>query len=79
MATIAQIATAIDQVFGDEIEALARESGFIQRQVQVSGIGFVKALVMAFQTHKAASYSEMSACASSLGMPITAQGLEQRL
>lgn len=78
MATIAQIAEAIDRVFRNEVEEIARESGFVERQVVVNGNGFVKALVMAFQTNKAASYSEMSVCASSLGMPITAQGMEQR-
>jgi hypothetical protein len=78
MATIAQIAGAIHKVFGDEIDEIARRSGFVQRQVSLSGKGFVQALVMAFQTNKAASYSEMSACASSLGMSMTAQGLEQR-
>ena len=78
MATIAQIGQAIDRLFGQEVEELGRESGFIQRKVVVDGRGFVKALVMAFQTNKRASYSEMSACASSLGMPITAQGMEQR-
>jgi hypothetical protein len=78
MATIAQIAEAIDKLFGNKVEELARESEFIQRKVVVSGRGFVKALIMAFQTNKTASYSEMSACASSLEMPITAQGIEQR-
>ena len=78
MATIAQIAAALDQVFCDEVEEIARDSGFIQRRVSVNGKGFVKALVMAFQTNPTASYSEMSACAGSVGMPITAQGMEQR-
>jgi hypothetical protein len=78
MATIAQIAGALETLFGDKIEELARESKFIQRKVVVSGIGFVKSLIMAFQGNEAASYSEISACASSVGMPITAQGIEQR-
>ncbi len=78
MATIAQISEAIDQLFGNEVEELADKSGFIRRKVVVSGRGFVQALMMAFQTNKTASYSEISACASSLEMPITAQGIEQR-
>jgi hypothetical protein len=78
MATIAQITEAIEQVFDNRVDELARESGFMQRKVVVNGKGFVQSLVMAFQANKAASYSELSACASSLGMPITAQGLEQR-
>jgi IS4 transposase len=78
MATIAQITEAINVVFGDKVDKLARESRFIRREVVVSGLGFVKSLVMAFQGNKAASYSELSACASSIGMPITSQGIEQR-
>lgn len=78
MATIAQIEQSMHKLFSDQVEAIARESGFIQRKVVVTGSGFIRALVMAFQTNKAASYSEMSACASSLGMLITAQGMEQR-
>jgi len=78
MATIAQISEAIDKLFGNEVEELAYKSGFIRRKVVVSGRGFVQALMMAFQTNKTASYSEISACASSLEMPITAQGIEQR-
>jgi hypothetical protein len=61
------------------VEVLARESGFIQRQVTVTGCGFVQALVLAFQGKRSASYSEISQAASSLGMPVSAQGMEQRL
>ena len=78
MANITQVAQAIEDIFGEKLEELARESKFIKRKVVVNGKGFVQSLVMAFQTNKAASYSEMSACASSLAMPMTAQGIEQR-
>jgi hypothetical protein len=79
MATITQVAETLQKVFGEQIEILARESGFIKRKVMVSGSGFVQALVMAFQAKRSASYSEISQSASSLGMPMSAQGLEQRL
>lgn len=79
MATITQVAETIQKVFGEQIEVLARESGFIKRKVIVSGSGFVQALVMAFQARRSASYSEISQSASSLGMPMSAQGMEQRL
>jgi hypothetical protein len=78
MANITQVAEAIEKILGKEVEEKARESKFIQRKVMVSGKGFVQSLVMAFGTNKAASYSEISACASSMGMPMTAQGMEQR-
>lgn len=79
MATITQVAETIQKVLGEQIEAIARQSGFIQRQVTVTGSGFVQALVLAFQTRRSASYSEISQAASSLGMPMSAQGMEQRL
>jgi hypothetical protein len=79
MATITQVAETFQKVFGEQVEVLARESGFIQRQVMVTGRGFVQALVMTFQGNQPASYSELSHSASSLGMPMSAQGMEQRL
>lgn len=79
MATITQVAETIQKVFGEQIESLARESGFIKRKVTLTGSGFVQALGMAFQAKRSASYSEISQAASSLGMPMSAQGMEQRL
>lgn len=79
MATITQVAESFQKIFGEQIEVLARESGFIKRKVTVTGSGFVQALVMAFQGKRSASYSEISQSASSLGMPMSAQGMEQRL
>jgi len=79
MATITQVAETFQKVFGEQIEVLARQSGFIKRKVTVTGSGFVQALVMAFQAKRSASYSEISQSASSLGMPMSAQGMEQRL
>lgn len=79
MATITQVAESLQKIFGEQIEELARESGFIKRKVTLSGSGFVQALVMAFQGKRSASYSEISQSASSLGMPMSAQGMEQRL
>jgi hypothetical protein len=79
MATITQVAESFQKVFGEQIEVLARQSGFIKRKVTITGRGFVQGLVMAFQAKRSASYSEISQSASSLGMPISAQGMEQRL
>jgi hypothetical protein len=75
MATITQVAETFQKVFGEQIEMLARESGFIKRKVIITGSGFVQALVMAFQAKRSASYSELSQSASSLGMPMSAQGM----
>jgi Transposase DDE domain len=79
MATITQVTEALQKVVGERLEELARDSGFIKRKVVVSGSGFVEALVMAFQSKRTASYSEISQAATSLGMPMSSQGMEQRL
>ena len=79
MATITQVAETFQKVFGEQVEVLARETGFIQRKVVVTGSGFAQALVLAFPGKRSASYSELSQAASSLGMPMSAQGMEQRL
>jgi len=60
MATITQVGESIQRVFGEQIEILARQTGFIQRQVTVTGCGFVQALVMAFQGQCTASHSELT-------------------
>jgi hypothetical protein len=79
MATITQVGESFQKVLGEQVEVLARESGFIQRQVTVTGSGFVQAMVMSFQGKRSPSYSEISQSASSLGMPMSAQGMAQRL
>ncbi len=70
MATITQVAESFEKVFGEQVEVLARESGFIQRQVTVTGSGFVQAMALSFQGDRSPSYSEISQSASSLGMPM---------
>lgn len=79
MATITQVVETFQKVFGEQVEDLARKSGFIQRQVTLTGSGFVQAMVLSFQGNRSPSYSEISQSASSLGMPMSAQGIEQRL
>ncbi|HKY52950.1 MAG TPA: IS4 family transposase [Anaerolineales bacterium] len=79
MATITQVAQTLQKVFGEQVEVLARDTGFIQRQVTVTGRGFVQAMLLSVQGKRSPSYSEISQSASSLGMPMSAQGMEQRL
>lgn len=75
---ITRIGMAIQEVLGAKADQLARESGFIQRRVTVSGSGFVQALVFGFLGNPALSYGGMSQSAATVGMVISAQGLEQR-
>ena len=48
-ATITQVAETIQKVLGEQLETMARQSGFIKRKVTVTGSGFVQALVWHFK------------------------------
>ena len=78
MGNITPIAQAIQAVLGQTADQLGRDTGFIQREVKLTGSSFVKTLVFAFQANPAASYGELSQTAAALGVAISPQGLEQR-
>ena len=78
MKTITQISKALQSLFGKQADQLARETGFIQREVKVSGSNFAKTLVFGFLDNPKMSYREMSQAGVLSGLQITAQGLEQK-
>jgi hypothetical protein len=75
---ITRIAVGLQELLGETADRLARETGFIQRQVTVTGSGFVQALVFGFLGNPDLSYGEMSQSAAAVGVAITPQGIEQR-
>jgi len=75
---MAPIAQAIQMALGPEADRLGRETGFVQRQVKLSGSTFAQTLVLGFLSHPEASYSELNQTAAALGVEISPQGLEQR-
>jgi hypothetical protein len=77
-AIIPQIAEAMQRLFGEEADQLGRETGFIQRQVKLTGSSFIQALVFGFAENPASTYSELSQSTTTAGTPISNQGLEQR-
>jgi hypothetical protein len=78
MATIAQIARSVEALVTEEADRLGRETGFIQRQVKLSGGTFVQLLVFGVLANPSISYTDMSQNAALIGVPISAQGLAQR-
>jgi hypothetical protein len=62
----------------DRADEAAREVGFVRRVRKLSGSRFIQTLVWGFQATPAASYSDLSQSAATIGVEITPQGLEQR-
>jgi hypothetical protein len=78
MATITQVSEALQNVLGNQADALAREKRFVKRRVKVSGSNFAQTLVFGFLDNPKMSYREMRQAAGLSQLEITAQGLEQR-
>lgn len=78
MKTITQISKALQTIFGTQADHLARETGFVQREVKVTGSNFAQTLVFGFLDNPKMSYREMSQSGAVSGLQITAQGLEQK-
>jgi hypothetical protein len=78
MKNVPQIARALQEVLGETALRAGRESGFIQREVKLTGASFVQVLVFTWLANPAASYEELAQTAVTLGVTITPQGLEQR-
>jgi hypothetical protein len=77
--TIPQVAAALQHVLGPVADAAARRTGFTRRASKLTGARFVQALVFGWLAAPQASRDHLAQTAASLGVPISAQGLDQRL
>jgi Transposase DDE domain len=78
MDTIAQVATAMREILTTTANTLARRSGFVQRTSKLTGAGFVQAWVFACMASPMPTWEDVSQSAATIGIAITAQGLEER-
>ena len=78
MKTIAQVAEHVQELMGREADRLGRETGFIQRQVKLTGSTFVQGLVFGTLNNPRISYTDMSQNLALLGVPMSPQGMAQR-
>jgi len=78
MTIITQVAQAMQRILIVAAEKLGQETKFIRRQRALSGGTFVQTLVLAFQAKPAATYSDLSAMAASLGVEVSPQGIAER-
>ena len=78
MTTITELSQTLQALLTDTANAVAKTSGFIQRQRQVTGAGFAQTLVLGGLAQPDATRKQQQQAAVQVGMPISAQGLEQR-
>lgn len=78
MDTIAQVATAMRAILTTTATSLARASGFVQRTSKLTGAGFVQAWVFACMASPMPTWEDVCQSAATVGVAITAQGLEAR-
>lgn len=58
---------------------LSRATGFVQRRSKMSGVQFVKTLVLGWAANPEASLNDLVQCSAQLGVPISEAGLQQRI
>lgn len=78
MSSISQVSTALQTVFTTIANQTAHTTGFIRRQRQLTGAGFVQALVFGFLANPMATLEHLAQSAAHVGITISPQGLEQR-
>jgi hypothetical protein len=78
MSTLPQVARCMQTVLTDEADAAGRRSGFIQRQVKLTGGTFAQTLVFGWLSNPEATLEELAQTAAVLGVQITPQGLDER-
>jgi len=78
VSSIPQVTIALQTVFTSIATTAARTTGFIRRQRQLTGAGFVQALVFGFLANPAATLEQLAQSAANVGITISPQGLEQR-
>jgi len=78
MATVTQVAEAMQRVLNEVAEKAGEESGFIKRRRKLTGASFVQTLVFGWQSNGEASLGELNQTAAAVGVEITGSGLDQR-
>lgn len=74
-----EMGQALQEIFGESADDVARETKFVQRESKLSGIKFVQTFVLGFLQHPSASLNLLCQVAADLGVSITKQGIQERL
>lgn len=78
MATVPQVAVALQTVLTTDADRAARATRFVQRESKMGGAEFAQTLTFGWLANPEATLEELAQTAATLGVPITAQGLDER-
>src|SRR5438309_11355990 len=78
MESVTQIEEHVRSILGPGAEQVARESGFIRRERQVSGSTFAQGLIFGWMHTPDARLEQLSQALGRAGASISAPGLSQR-
>ncbi len=78
MATIPQVASALQAILGPVAERAGRATGFVQRASKLTGARFVQTLVFGWLAQPEARLAQLAQTAATLGVAITPQALDER-
>jgi hypothetical protein len=76
---IAKVEAEITKFVSQDVEAIARETKFVQRTSSMNGQGYLKTIVLGFIEDPEASLNDLAQVSADLEIEITAQGLDQRI
>jgi hypothetical protein len=78
MTTITELSHTLQELLGEKADELAKSTGFIQRQRQITGAGFAQALILGGLAQANASRKQIHQQALEAGMRLSVQGFDQR-
>lgn len=78
MTSVTQLASTIQSLLGPTADRLARSSGCIQRQRQLTGASFAQALVCGWLADPTSSLSQLAQAAATAATPVSRQAIHQR-
>ena len=78
MTSITQVAQAMRRVLTDYADKVGRETGFVKRASKMGGAEFAQTLSFGWLSNPGATLEELAQTAATIGVKISAQGLDQR-
>jgi Transposase DDE domain len=78
MEIITQVSAALQQVLTTKANEWAKKSGFIKRQVKITGSWFAQTLVFGWLMNPVATLEALTQTGASLGVSVSPQALDQR-
>ena len=78
MTSVTEIAAAMKSLLTETATRVGRETGFVRRQSKLDGAGFARTTVLGWMQDPDAALSALVQTTATLGIPVSAQALDQR-